>query len=194
VHEQVPPVFSAIKKDGRTAYEMARKGQAPVMDARTIEVVRAQLAGVRCDPVVVWDVELSVSKGTYVRALARDLGRDLGTAAHLGALRRMLSGAYSIEDAKTLEQIESAGPTGIGELFADPVIGVGLQGIELNTQGASKVAVGARLEDRDFVPGLAPGDRVAVTHSGRLLAVYAREGSSMKAVVVIPDGVGGGRS
>lgn len=195
VHEQVPPVFSAIKKDGRTAHEMARKGEAPVMDARTIEVVRARLAGVRHDEAaLIWDVELSVSKGTYVRALARDLGRDLGTAAHLGVLRRTQSGAYSIEDALTLDRIETAAAAGVEGLFADPVRGVDLGALELTDEGARKVAVGARLVDEDFAPGSARADRVAVTHSGRLLAVYAREGSSMKAVVVIPDGVSGGRS
>lgn len=194
VHEQVPPAFSAIKKDGRAAYELARKGEAVQLEPRSIEVVHSRLIDVRTDPVTEWDVEVTVSKGTYVRALARDLAREMETAGHLGALRRTVSGTYSVEDALTLEQIDAAGPQGVAQLFADPIAGLGMSTAQVTDDGAKRVGVGARLSGSDFVSGALPSETVAVTRSGRLLAVYAWEGSDMKAVVVIPDGVAGGSS
>ena len=103
-HEQVPPAFSAIKRGGVTAYEAARKGEALELEPRTIEVDRRRLLGVECVGEYAWDVEFAVSKGTYIRALARDLGRALDTAAHLGALRRTRSGTLALAQAHTLEE------------------------------------------------------------------------------------------
>ncbi len=94
--EQTPPAVSAIKVAGERAYALARKGAAPELAPRAVEVTELrllELAGsvARC--------ELLVSKGYYVRSLARDLGERLGFPAHLSALRRLASGSFGIEQA-----------------------------------------------------------------------------------------------
>ena len=104
-HEQIPPRYSAIKVKGRKSYEAARKGQEVELKPRTIEVLEAHLIAT-CHQTRAWQIELSVSKGTYIRALARDIGAALGTCAHLSALRRTHSGEFSISNAHTLEYLK----------------------------------------------------------------------------------------
>lgn len=98
-----PPAFSAIHVDGRRAHELAREGRAPVLDERPMEV-RALVPGPvlrRGDRVEV-EVDLLVSKGTYVRSLAEAFGRSLGVPAHLGALHRTHSGALGLDHPRAL--------------------------------------------------------------------------------------------
>ena len=115
---QRPPAFSAIKVAGRRAYAMARAGEAVVLGAREVEIHELTLAS--------WDetdpdrpvavVDVACSAGTYVRALARDLGESLGTAAYLGSLIRLASGPFELDDATDLEAIRAAaadGPAGL---------------------------------------------------------------------------------
>jgi tRNA pseudouridine55 synthase len=109
---QVPSTVSAIKVDGRRAYDLARKGESVELKARSVTISRFDVTG-RNDDVVTClgaethvvdlDVVVSCSSGTYVRALARDIGATLGTGAHLTALRRTLVGPFSVEDAIDLE-------------------------------------------------------------------------------------------
>jgi tRNA pseudouridine55 synthase len=182
-HEQVPPAFSAIKQGGVTAHRAARGGVALALEPRTIQVTAARLLGVDCAEQCAWDVELSVSKGTYIRALVRDLGRALDSAAHLGALRRTRSGALSLENASSLEAIEAA--TDVATLFADPLAALDMRVLDVSDAEAARVATGASL------PGEAEGD-VAIAHAGVLLAIYAGDGSVLKPLAVIPGGVAGG--
>jgi tRNA pseudouridine55 synthase len=95
---QVPPAFSAIKKDGERAYAMARRGERPALAERAVSVFRLELLDWGSDPPQL-HVAVDVAKGYYVRALARDLANALGTAGHLTALRRTRSGTFSCEDA-----------------------------------------------------------------------------------------------
>lgn len=117
---QLPPVYSAIKVNGQKAYEAARKGHLISMEPREIEIYEARLvevgtfesAGVEESnfPLAVqayWEVEFSVSKGTYIRSLARDIGKRMGTYAHLGALRRISFGHLDLSDCVTLEALEA---------------------------------------------------------------------------------------
>jgi tRNA pseudouridine55 synthase len=94
--EQIPPAFSAIKTGGRTAYELARRGEVVDLAARPITVFRIDVTGASATSV---DLDLLVAKGFYVRALARDLGLTLGVPSHLSALRRIASGSFTLEDA-----------------------------------------------------------------------------------------------
>ncbi len=100
--EQLPPVYSAIKIDGKRAYKSARAGQEVVMQARSVLVNRFDLTRVALPEL---DFEVAVSKGTYVRSLAHDLGQLVGSGAYLSALRRTSVGAYSIADALSLTDI-----------------------------------------------------------------------------------------
>lgn len=91
---QVPPVFSAVKIDGKRAYNLARKGKEVELKAKPLEIKEMEL--LKCD---LPEIELRIvcSKGTYIRAIARDLGEALGSGAHLTALRRTRVGDISVE-------------------------------------------------------------------------------------------------
>jgi len=182
-HDQVPPAYSAIKRGGVTAYKAARNGEALELEARTITVASARLLGVECMREYAWDVEFAVSKGTYIRALARDLGRALDTAAHLGALRRMRSGALDVAQAHTLEELLET--LDLRALFADPLAALGLPVVGVDADAAARAAIGAAL------PGDAEG-LVAVAHDGVLLGVYAGSQGMLTPQAIIPGGVTGG--
>lgn len=112
--EQVPPTHSAKRTDGVRAYERARSGQVVELAPRPVEIRRFDVVG--------WDdshseeplmhAQLEVSSGTYVRAIARDLGRAAGSGAHLVTLRRTGSGVFAVENAHTMEQIAAAAVSG----------------------------------------------------------------------------------
>ena len=101
--EQVPTAVSAIKVDGVRSYARVRAGEQVELTARPVTVSRFEVLRRRGDEL---DVTVTCSSGTYIRALARDLGADLGVGAHLTALRRTRVGPFSIVDAMTLEELE----------------------------------------------------------------------------------------
>jgi tRNA pseudouridine55 synthase len=127
---QRPPVFSAIQVGGRRSYLLARAGAAPELPPRRVLIKSIEL--------VEWDdrdphrpiavVDVTCSAGTYVRALARDLGERLGTGAYLGALTRSASGPFTIEGAHSLDTIRERaaekGPDGIRKLLLPPDAGL----------------------------------------------------------------------
>ncbi len=103
---QVPPMYSALKRDGKPLYEYARQGIELEREPRTIHVYGIELLG--CDvPSGQASIEVSCSKGTYIRTLAQDIGRVSGTGAHLTALRRTRTAGFDITQALTLEQLEA---------------------------------------------------------------------------------------
>lgn len=123
-HKQLPPVYSAIKVDGKKSYEAARKGNIIDLAPRDIEVRSARLVGMGrgyampgitgdaaeaeselCD-LPWWDVEFCVSKGTYIRSLARDAGIALDCPAHVAALKRTKAGALSLDECVMLEALD----------------------------------------------------------------------------------------
>jgi tRNA pseudouridine55 synthase len=107
--EQVPSSVSAIKVDGRRSYARVRAGEEVELAARAVTVSVFDLQEVRRDGALLdLDVSVVCSSGTYVRALARDLGAALGVGGHLAALRRTRVGPYSLAHARTLEELESA--------------------------------------------------------------------------------------
>lgn len=118
-HDQLPPRYSAIKIDGRKSYDLARKGLDVPLESRLVSVHDAQLLDApRIEGgTVCWDVQFSVSKGTYIRSLARDIGRMLGTAAHLAALERTRVGRIGLADCVSLETLHALKE----EVALDPV-------------------------------------------------------------------------
>jgi tRNA pseudouridine55 synthase len=104
--EQVPPVYSAIKRAGRPLYDYARAGEAVTVEPRPVFVHLLEL--VRFDGPQAVALRVRCSKGTYVRALARDLGRTLGVGGHVTALRRTRSGPFSLADARPLVDVLAA--------------------------------------------------------------------------------------
>jgi tRNA pseudouridine55 synthase len=103
--EQVPPRFSAIKIKGERAYDLARDGEVPELAARTVQVDRLAVVAHHGDRSI---LEADCGKGTYVRALARDLGRALGCFGHVAALRRTRVGPFAEEDAVKVGDLEAA--------------------------------------------------------------------------------------
>ena len=94
--EQYPPVFSALKKDGKRMYEYARKGEEITINPRKITIPEFEITKIRLPEVT---FKVVCSKGTYIRSLAHDFGKALGSGAHLSALRRTHIGSYSVENA-----------------------------------------------------------------------------------------------
>lgn len=100
--DQVPPIFSAIKIKGKNAYTLARRGAEIEMKSRRVEIRKYALTDVSL-PFVSFDVE--VSKGTYIRSLANDIGKTLGTGAYLYGLTRTNIGDFSLDDALSIEEV-----------------------------------------------------------------------------------------
>lgn len=98
--EQFPPLFSALKKDGKRLYEFARAGKEVSISARNISVNFFKITAIRGLEV---DFEIQCSKGTYIRSLAHDFGKALNSGAHLSALRRTKIGAFSVDDAMSVD-------------------------------------------------------------------------------------------
>jgi tRNA pseudouridine55 synthase len=119
---QRPPAFSAVKIAGRRAYAIARSGSRPELPERQVTIHRLELLdwdGADAErPVAILEVECSA--GTYIRALARDLGQQVGSAAYLGALSRVASGTFALDEAHGLDEIRAAaldGPAGLTPLL-----------------------------------------------------------------------------
>ncbi len=98
---QYPPVFSAVKKDGKKLYEHARKGETVVIDPREIEIKEFDILSINLPEVT---FRVKVSKGTYIRSLAYDFGKALQTGAYLSALRRTKIGNFDVNDAVSIEE------------------------------------------------------------------------------------------
>jgi tRNA pseudouridine55 synthase len=106
---QVPPAVSAIKIGGRRSYQLARAGAAPVLAARPVTVHSLEAGELRrAGDLLDVDVRVTCSSGTYIRALARDLGDVLGVGGHLTMLRRTRSGAFGLDSARTLGQLAAS--------------------------------------------------------------------------------------
>lgn len=102
--EQVPPMYSALKRGGKPLYELARRGISVPREARRVRIDRLELLGRSGSRL---ELEVACTKGTYIRTLADDLGEMLGCGAHLVALRRTAVGDFHLNDASTLEKLGS---------------------------------------------------------------------------------------
>ncbi|MGI4738952.1 MAG: tRNA pseudouridine(55) synthase TruB [Janthinobacterium lividum] len=105
--EQTPPLFSAVKVDGKRAYELARSGQEAEIKAKTVEIKAFDITRIELPEI---DFRVVCSKGTYIRSLARDLGAALGVGAHLTRLVRTRIGEYKLEDAWTVDEVQALRP------------------------------------------------------------------------------------
>lgn len=104
--EQVPSAVSAIKVGGRRAYQLVRDGQEVELKARPVRIDRFEILSTRRDAALIdLDVEVDCSAGTYIRALARDLGTALGVGGHLRALRRTRVGRFELDRARSLDEL-----------------------------------------------------------------------------------------
>ncbi|ALN71262.1 tRNA pseudouridine(55) synthase TruB [Aureimonas sp. AU20] len=116
--QQVPPAFSAIKIDGERAYDLARAGETVEIAARTVTVHRLEIVSMDEGTTV---FEADCGKGTYVRSIARDLGRELGCFGHVTELRRVRVGAFDEDDLITLDDLMDAAEEGLEELTQEAI-------------------------------------------------------------------------
>lgn len=197
-HDQVPPAYSAVSVGGRRAYAMARAGERVELSARRVRVYDAHLLEVRPEERS-WAVSLDVSKGTYVRSVARDLGRDLGCYAHVSELRRTFSGPVTIDDCLSLEELEAGGSGLVRERCLDPAAVLGLPVRELDVSEIVDVSCGRHIAVgtvRDGVVDREPdrGERVALTFSGALAGIWERRGGELVCVSNFPQAIEGVRT
>ena len=107
--EQVPPAYSAIKVDGQRAYDLARKGEAVEMKARSVTIHALELHPAPAGPLESATLTAHVSKGTYIRSLARDIAHAVGTVGHVTMLRRTKAGPFDLSQAISLDKLNAFG-------------------------------------------------------------------------------------
>ncbi|MFC7329536.1 tRNA pseudouridine(55) synthase TruB [Marinactinospora rubrisoli] len=181
VISQVPPQVSAIKVNGRRAYRMARAGEEVELRAREVTVSRFTVEEIRrtaddAGGLVDVDAVVTCSSGTYIRALARDLGAALGVGGHLTALRRTWVGPYGLSGARTLDQLA-------GEFTMLPLaeaVAAAFPRRELSGEEARRVAHGNRIP----AAGLGPGPIGLFAPDGTVVALAEERPGYSKPIVV----------
>jgi tRNA pseudouridine55 synthase len=180
--KQVPPQVSAIKVGGKRAYHLTRSGAAPQLAARSVTVWRLDLLAARpAGDLLDIDVAVTCSSGTYIRAIARDLGAALGTGGHLTALRRTRVGPYLISQARTLEQLAgNLEVTPLGQAAA-----AAFPSVRLTGEQARLVSHGVRLPAAGFGPEPASERPVAAfDQDGSLIALLVEQEGEMRSLAV----------
>ncbi|MFE3544903.1 tRNA pseudouridine(55) synthase TruB [Nocardia sp. NPDC059177] len=189
--EQVPATVSAIKVDGERAYARARAGEDVQLAARPVTVSRFEVLARRdiADGAFVdLDVEVECSSGTYIRALARDLGAALGVGGHLTALRRTRVGPFTLEHARTLAQLATAAEAGqpLLSLDIDTAVRTAFPHRDIDESQANDLRNGRWLE-----PIGLEGVYAAIDPAGRAIALLEESGKRAASVMVVrPQGIG----
>ncbi|MGV9800545.1 tRNA pseudouridine(55) synthase TruB [Mycobacterium sp. NPDC003449] len=175
---QVPSAVSAIKVDGRRAYQLAREGHTVELAARPVRIDRFDVLAVRrVDEFADVDVEVDCSSGTYIRALARDVGAALGVGGHLTALRRTKVGRYGLDEARTLDDLADAARLSYS---LDEACLVGFARRDLTAAEAEDTSHG-----RALAPAGIDGVYAATAPDGRVIALLRDGPSRTKNVVVL---------
>jgi len=178
--EQVPASVSAIKIDGKRAYARMREGETVEIPARPVTVSRFAVLARRDLPdegFVDLDVEVDCSSGTYIRALARDLGAALGVGGHLTALRRTVVGPFGLDHARTLEQLAD-----------DPAPSLDLDAAIVTAfpvRPVTDVEAGVLAHGRWLEPAGIPGVYAAIDSRGRAVALLQEKGRRASSVFVV---------
>jgi tRNA pseudouridine55 synthase len=183
--QQVPSAVSAIKVNGQRSYARVRSGEEVALAARTVTVHRFDVLSRRDvqddgHPAVDLDVEVDVSSGTYVRALARDLGERLGVGGHLTALRRTRVGPYALDAAHTLDELAA-------ELAVLPLADAASAVFpvrRLDAAEATTLRYGQRLAASD----LGDGPVAALGPDGDLVALLEDRAGQARSLLVVPEG------
>ncbi|MFC9999426.1 tRNA pseudouridine(55) synthase TruB [Nocardia sp. NPDC127526] len=185
--QQVPATVSAIKVNGERAYARARAGEDVELAARPITVSRFDILARRdidtgATTFVDLDVEVECSSGTYIRALARDLGEKLGVGGHLTALRRTRVGPFTLEHARTLDQLTAAAEAG------EPLLSLGIDEA-VRTAFPTRDITEAQAEDlrngRWLDPIGLPGVYAAIDSAGHAIALLKESGKRAASVMVV---------
>ena len=180
--DQTPPVYSAVHVGGKRAYRIARAGEEPRLSPRRVTIYRLEIVDYRAPEL---DIEVECSKGTYVRALARDLGSLSGSCAHLARLRRTRVGPYEVGEAVPATE-QNEGKKLVGGSLERLLRLEGVNPLNVEQEWVAGVRSGLRLEDRFFAaaPGL-DGTYALLDPHGSLLAVAIRERGGYRYKVVL---------
>jgi len=168
---QEPPAFSAVKVDGKRSYKLARRGEDPRPLAREVEVYEARVLGFTPGPSAVATVEIRCGSGTYLRSIARDLGRRLGVGGYLGRLVRTAYGPLVIQSAMTIDQKTTVEDVR-GRLLPAEVILPEMERVRLNVEQEAMVRQGRSVR---VLPEPGPGPIRAHDAGGRLVALGHRD-------------------
>ena len=174
--EQLPPMHSALKRDGVPLYKRARRGETVERSRRRVEILELESMGFH-PPLL--ELRIRCSKGTYIRTLAEDIGTALGTGAHLAALRRTASGRFVVERAVTLDDVAKLSETErqrrllpLGELLAD------LPRVELDPARELRLRNGQALK----ISGLQEGVSALYGADGALIGLGRAEEGTLRAL------------
>lgn len=180
--EQVPPMHSALKRDGKPLYLLARQGIEVAREPRRVKIDRLVLLGRSGNDL---RLEVACSKGTYIRTLADDLGERLGCGAHLSALRRTVIGGFDLAEAWTLDRLEAL-PDGALETALLPVdrLVVAFEAVTLDDTAAGRFRHGQAVS----LAGQPAGPRRVYGHSGRFLGLgELAEGGLLRPLRLLAD-------
>lgn len=178
---QVPSTVSAIKVAGRRAYDLAREGAQVELKARAVTISRFDILETRIGPDAVdLDVVVDCSSGTYIRALARDLGADLGVGGHLTALRRTRIGPFDVEDAASIDDIAAAALAVPADIAA-AVLGR----LDVTADEARDLRHGKRLSGAAV--RLSADPSAAIDPDGVLVGIVERRGADVKSAMNLPE-------
>jgi tRNA pseudouridine55 synthase len=188
--EQVPPAYSAVKVDGRRAYDLARAAADFDLAARRVRVDRFEL--VSQDGPDLASFEVDCGKGCYMRALARDLGAALGTAAHIVTLRRKAVGPFTEADAISLESLEGLGHSAAAleqllpvEAALDDIPALALAETEASRLRCGQAVSLIARANRDRIRDLTQGAVVCAMSAGRPVALARFEAGALHPIRVL---------
>ena len=188
--EQVPPAFSAIKVNGERAYDMARRGDTVKLAARRIWIKRFELVEMRDADQAVFSV--ISGKGTYMRSLARDLALRVGTVGHIAELRRTTVGKFAVEDAISLDELDTIGQSQAASEALLPVETPldDIPALALTEQEAARLRNGQAVSllrklDLERISAFDDGETVLATTSGRPVALTKYSAGEVRPVRVL---------
>ncbi|HET9259122.1 MAG TPA: tRNA pseudouridine(55) synthase TruB [Acidimicrobiia bacterium] len=180
---QIPPMVSALKKEGRRLYELAREGEVVERDARAVEIHELEIMSVGAPPYPEVEFRVVCGKGTYVRSLADDMASVLGGSAHLTALRRTRIGSHRASNGVTIEDMQNW-----EDYFLTPAQGVAdLPAVHVDRETAEGVRNGVRFVAGPIVSGPQDEPYRVLDPEGELIAVYRRTGDRAEPDVVLPS-------
>lgn len=176
--EQMPPLFAAIKVDGKKLYEYARNNEAVEIQSRPIDIQTFMITKPLKNNC--FEALLSVSKGTYIRSIAHDLGLLLEIPSHLSALRRIKSGSFRIEDSYRLDEVteETQPSISLNDFMTT------LDKVVVEDYMIPLIKNGIRLDERQTT---IEGPFVAVSKTGELLALYQKDQTNYKPIIQLGE-------
>ena len=179
MQEQTPPAYSAISVNGERLYAKARRGEQVEVPSRQVMIHELRWLGFALPHL---DLDIACSKGTYIRAIARDLGVRVGVPAHLGALRRTQSGAYDLRNGVSLADLESA-ENPRSYLRVGPEAIMGMPVVPVSQTQVTALEHGQTIEYEPQFQAIGGEDEVAVaTYDNTLVAIVQRSGKRIRSL------------